>query len=187
MKKAKSYYIKVKSDSKADVEYEVILRKDGTYYCSCPSFKYNTSVCKHIKKAIESGKLYDSKIETEIHTFVEANRPFCFTAKWMKSDKALNYVIPSDKERYVVAFETLFKYRTDGTLYYRNNESIARLDKNKDAVYGWWDDEKKVYIVERCRIFKNLQNAQILAKTFNQKYIYDLAAEHDIHGWYEYE
>lgn len=29
--------------------YELIKRRDGTYYCSCPSHKYNGEVCKHIK------------------------------------------------------------------------------------------------------------------------------------------
>lgn len=29
--------------------YEIIKRRDHTYYCSCPSHKYNGEVCKHIK------------------------------------------------------------------------------------------------------------------------------------------
>jgi hypothetical protein len=29
--------------------YEVVLRKDGTYWCSCRSFKFNGQECKHIE------------------------------------------------------------------------------------------------------------------------------------------
>ena len=29
--------------------YTIILRKDKTFFCSCPSFKYGTQKCKHIR------------------------------------------------------------------------------------------------------------------------------------------
>ena len=41
--------MKVKSMTDQNKEYEVIKRRDGTYYCSCLSFKYGTKECKHIK------------------------------------------------------------------------------------------------------------------------------------------
>jgi len=52
--------------------YDVIKRRDGTYFCSCPSHRYNKEECKHINllkayfgeaNAIEQGK--NVSVDTE--------------------------------------------------------------------------------------------------------------------------
>lgn len=40
------WHFKVRSKNKRKY-YDVVKRKDATYSCPCPSFKYNDNTCKH--------------------------------------------------------------------------------------------------------------------------------------------
>ena len=44
----KPYIHKVRSETNRRKWYNVIQRRDETFWCNCPSFKYNGDKCKHI-------------------------------------------------------------------------------------------------------------------------------------------
>ena len=43
-----SWHYKVRSANKRKY-YDVVERRDGTFSCSCPAFKYHAEKCKHIQ------------------------------------------------------------------------------------------------------------------------------------------
>ena len=44
----KPWLHKIRSMTNRRKWYEVTQRRDETFHCSCPSFKYNNGECKHI-------------------------------------------------------------------------------------------------------------------------------------------
>lgn len=45
-----STVFKIRSMTDKSKIYDIHIRKDKTYWCSCPSFKYNGAICKHIQE-----------------------------------------------------------------------------------------------------------------------------------------
>ena len=114
-------------------------------------------------------------IENKIVEFAKQNMPNGFTATWT-NDKELKHLKPTDEERYIVAYSTIYKFRKNGTLYYKNRGELKYLP----YIGGWYDAENECYIVEAVFTFKHLSNAMLVAELNDQRYIFDLKEKRDI-------
>lgn len=65
IKKLKPYLYEIKGKTST---YECIVRKDGTWFCSCPAYRFISTTCKHIeavKLEVEKEQFENAKLEAQ--------------------------------------------------------------------------------------------------------------------------
>ena len=167
IEKQNEYSWKVESESDPHWDYDVIHKTDGSWYCTCESYKWRTKECKHIRAVKEQDKQSNPTLDT-LREFVQSKKGFtCMITE----DGLLPY--KPKYNRYIVAYKTL----TAITKTNQWNFKPAWDEFIKSETYlvgGWYDEKAEAYLIEVCESYADLSCAISFAKTYEQKYIYDI-------------
>ena len=161
---------KVESEKDPNWDYEVIKKKDGSWYCNCESYKWRTSECKHISavKAFEKSDTVEKRNIAIIQAHMDKKEGFTYYnprfSESMKPSKIL------ETRPYVVATKTI--YTIDLPYNLTNDLNVLEEHRGKH-IGGWYNDDKGVYEIEVVELFDSLDNAIAHAIKHEQFYIWD--------------
>ena len=172
IKQTHKYRWEVDSESDPHWGYEVVHKKDGSWYCNCESYKWRTSECKHISavKAFEASDTVGKRNIALIQAHMDKKEGFTYYKPLFSSN-----IKPSEDVKlkpYVVATKPLYatelpcKLGTDSFDWSLQNHVSCHIG-------GWYNEDRAMYEIELVELFETLDQALAHAQKHKQAYIWD--------------
>jgi len=172
--KQNEYMWKVDSESDPHWDYEVIHKKDGSWYCTCESYKWRTSECKHISavKAFGASDTVEKRNMAIIQAHMDKKEGFTYYKPVFINKESLTTNSIVKTKHYVVATETI--YATELPCKLGTDSFDWRLRKYRtNYIGGWYNEDIGVYEIEVVELFDSLDKALDHAYKHEQYYIWD--------------
>ena len=174
--KQNEYMWKVESEKDPQWDYDVIHKKDGSWYCTCESYKWRTSECKHISavKGFGSSDTVEKCNIALIQAHIDKKEGFTYynSYPFIMDGRSIRTYNALTTHPYVVATKTIYATELPCKL---NTNSFDWKFRHYRTNYigGWYNEDKGVYEIEVVEIFETLDQALDHAYKHEQFYIWD--------------
>jgi len=171
IKQTHKYRWEVDSESDPHWGYEVVHKKDGSWYCNCESYKWRTSECKHISavKAFEASDTIEKRNIALIQAHMDKKEGFTYYNPLYRNLTTANTL---KTHQYVVATKTIYATELPCKLG-TGGFDWSLLNCKECHIGGWYNEDRAMYEIEVVELFNSLNLALAHAQKHKQAYIWD--------------